>query len=54
MRRINLYIDDSMFLQFKGLPGTLTEHAKIAFRDYLDKIYIVNSSSSKSKRKEDE
>lgn len=53
MKRINLYIEDSMFIQLKGLPGTMTENVKAALRDFLKEIYIVNASTSQSTRKED-
>lgn len=53
MKRINLYIEDSMFLQLKELPGTLTENVKAALRDFLREIYVVNVSASKSQRKEE-
>mgnify|MGYP007071602305 CR=1 FL=1 len=52
MARINLYIETSLFNQLKELPGTLSEHVRIAIREYLARIKEFNASASQSKRKE--
>ena len=53
MRRLNLFIDDETFIKLKTLPGTMTEHIKIAIRDYLKDLYKVSASASQSQRKEE-
>lgn len=49
MVRINLFIDDSHFIQLKGMPGTISEHVRVAIREYLKNLYNVSSSESKRK-----
>lgn len=53
MKRINLYIDDTMFSHFKNLPGTLSEHIRVAMYEYLQKLKEFNATASQSKRKGD-
>ncbi|HZX15000.1 MAG TPA: hypothetical protein VFF49_11450 [Thermodesulfobacteriota bacterium] len=54
MRRINLFIDDKDFSLLEELPGTISETIRIAIREFLQKLYKVNVSASKSKTKESE
>lgn len=53
MRRLNLFVDEDTFIQLKSLPGTMTEHIKLAIRDYLKDLYKVSASASQSLRKEE-
>ena len=48
MRRIDLYIDETMYLSLKQLPGSLTEHVPRAIYEYLQKLSSQNVSASKS------
>ena len=53
MRRVDLYLDDSLFIKLKSLPGTISEHVRIAVKKYLDEMYQVNISASKSRKEEE-
>lgn len=54
MKRINAYIDETMFDRLKGLSGTLSEHLRTAISEYLQKkLHEIDISVSKSQRKED-
>lgn len=52
MKRINFFIDETMLMQLKSLPGTLTEHIRRAIYEYLLNLQSQNVSASESKRKE--
>ena len=47
MKRLNLLVDDDLFIEFKSLPGTMSEHIKNAMREYLKSLYSVSASKSK-------
>lgn len=53
MKRIDFYVDDPLFIKLKSLPGTISEHLRVAVKKYLDEMYQVNISASQS-RKEDQ
>jgi len=53
MKRINLFVDETVFDHYKKLPGTMTEHIRRAMYEYILKLSQVNVSASQSTRKEE-
>jgi VIT1/CCC1 family predicted Fe2+/Mn2+ transporter len=53
MKRIDFYIDETLFYHLKNLSGTISEHIRRAVIEYVKKEKQLDVSSSQSKRRED-
>jgi hypothetical protein len=49
MKRINFYVEDSMYEILKEAPGTITENLRNAIREYIEKLRLFSASESKRK-----
>jgi thioredoxin-related protein len=50
MKRHNIFFEEEQIKYLKKLPGTVSDHVRIAVMKYIDEIEGKSVSSSESKR----